>query len=72
MQQQPQPRERPVKKPRACPFRSDVTHTVLCTQEECMIYSRLIKQCALVDLAITMHEVEKYLMQLLGSRLTTS
>jgi len=53
--------ERPVKKPLACPFLSDAKHTVLCTQEQCMIYSRSIKQCALVDLAVTMHEVEKHL-----------
>jgi len=56
-----EPREQPVIKPRACPFLSDAKHTVICTQEQCMIYSRLIKQCAIVDLAITMHEVEKHL-----------
>lgn len=59
----------PVKKPLVCPFRSDAKHGVRCIQERCMIYSRLIKQCALVDLAVTMHDVEKYLMQLLGTRL---
>lgn len=51
----------PTKKPLVCPFMSDASHKVDCIQEKCMLYSRLIKQCALVDLAITMHEVEKLL-----------
>lgn len=66
-----EPMEQPVKKPRACPFLSDVKHTVLCTQEKCALYNRLISQCAIVDLAVTMHNIEKSLMQLLGSRLRT-
>jgi len=63
-----EPKEQPVKKPRACPFLSEAEVDMLCIQERCILYNRLIKQCAIVDLAITMHEIEKYLMQLLGSR----
>jgi len=56
-----EPRERSVKKPLVCPFMSDAQHKVDCIREKCMLYNRAIKQCALVDLAITMHEVEKHL-----------
>jgi len=62
----------PAKPPRACPFLSSERHTTTCILSECMIYNHLIKQCGIVDLAITMHEIEKYLIQLLGTRVRSS
>lgn len=64
-------RTRPVKKPLVCPFMSDAQHKVDCIMEKCMLYNRLIKHCGLVDLAVTMHDIEKCLMQLLDTRLRT-
>ena len=58
----------PDKKPLACPFLSNTHYEIPCMQKRCAIYNHVIKRCGLVDLAITMHNIERYLMQLLDSR----